>query len=64
MLDVASVPMSVSRSLAFDLVGLPELPLVPVVAVVMLVVVPSVMVGRGRPITPTMAVAITPVCPG
>lgn len=52
---------SVSRSLAFDLVGRPELPLVPVVAVVMLVVVPSVMVGNGWPMAPTMAVAMTPV---
>lgn len=47
VLEVASVPMSVSNSLALDRVGRPELPLVPVVTVVMLVVVPSVMVGSG-----------------
>ena len=64
MLEVASVPMSVSYSFA-TLVGLPELPLVTVVPVVTVVaVVPSVMVGKGAPIAPTITVAMTPVLPG
>lgn len=62
VLEVASVGASVSKS-AISLLGKPELPLVPVVMVVIFVVVPSVIVGRGWPIAPTMAVAITPVCP-
>lgn len=64
VLDVGSVPISVSKSLTFDLVGWPELPLVPVVAVVIFVVVPSVIVGNGCPMALITAVAMRPVCPG